>query len=223
MIFNLMIFKEIIIINKMSLNYIYLLKEREFINSGEDVYKIGKTTQNNDNRFRQYPKNSILLFQSICSECSSIEKNIISKFCVEFKQRKDIGIEYFEGNFMLMINYLLDIIKEDCKYVKCFIPVNKISNNSSVTNEIVVKIIDYLRSKYTFLKREEYDKKNNGEKRKCIINRVDLYREYVDWCLKEENHNCSIMKSKFYNILSSISTLHKTTNIKCGILGIKKN
>ena len=206
----------------MSLNYIYLLKEREFLNSGEDVYKIGKTTQQNDKRFRQYPKNSVLLFQSICSDCSSIQKIIISKFRVEFKQRKDIGIEYFEGNFMLMINYLLDIIKEDCKAVKCFIPINKISNNSSVSNEIVVKIVDYLRSKYTFLKLEEYNKKNNAEKRKCIINRVDLYREYQDWCLKDENRDCNIMKSKFYNILSSISTLHKTTNIKCAILGIKK-
>ena len=72
------------------------------------------------------------------------------------------------------------------------------------------------------MKLEEYNKKNNAEKRKCIINRVDLYREYQDWCLKDENRDCNIMKSKFYNILSSISTLHKTTNIKCAILGIKK-
>lgn len=222
MTFNLMGFKEIVIINKMSLNYIYLLKEREFINSGEDVYKIGKTTHVNDRRFRNYPKNSILLFQSICSDCSSIEKNIISKFCVEFKQRKDIGIEYFEGNFMLMINCLMDIIKEDCNDIKCFIPVNKISNSSFVSNEIVVKIVDYLRSKYTFLKIEEYDKIPKLEKHNFIINKFNIYREYQDWCLKEENHNCSIMKSNFYNILSNISTHHRTTNIKCAILGVKK-
>jgi len=207
----------------MSLNYIYLLKEREFINSGEEVYKIGKTTQENDKCFKNYPKNSILLFQSICSDCCSIEKIIKDKFCVEFKQRKDIGNQYFEGNFMLMIKSLLDVIKEDCNDVKCFIPVKKISNSSVVTDEIVVKIIDYLRSKYTFLKQEEYNKKSNTEKRKFIINRVNLYREYQDWCLKDENSNCNIMKSKFYNILSSISTLHKTTNIKCAVLGIRKD
>ena len=35
----------------MCLNYIYLLKEREFIKTKEDIYKIGMTKKPNHERF----------------------------------------------------------------------------------------------------------------------------------------------------------------------------
>ena len=60
--------------------YIYLLQEREFINAKKDIYKIGRTKQENLTRFTQYPKGSKLLFQIICVNSQKIEnilKNII--------------------------------------------------------------------------------------------------------------------------------------------------
>ena len=36
--------------------HIYLFQEREFINSGEDIYKVGKTKQEFNKRFSSYPK-----------------------------------------------------------------------------------------------------------------------------------------------------------------------
>ena len=100
--------------------YVYLIKEREFIKTKENIYKIGRTTKLNHIRFNQYPKGSILLFQIICNNCKIIEKNIITTFIEKFIQRKDIGTEYFEGDYVLMIDMIYTIVKNNniklCKY-----------------------------------------------------------------------------------------------------------
>ena len=41
--------------------FIYLIKEREFIKTKEPIYKIGKTKQENLQRIKSYPNGSILL------------------------------------------------------------------------------------------------------------------------------------------------------------------
>jgi hypothetical protein len=91
-------------------NYVYLLQEREFIKTNEKIYKIGMTTKPNHTRFNQYPKGSILLFQIICNDCCSLEKQILSNFKSKFILRKDIGNEYFEGNFTEMIFIISDVV-----------------------------------------------------------------------------------------------------------------
>ena len=47
-------------------NYIYLLKEREFVKTEENIYKVGRTERENLTRFNQYPNGSVLLLQMIC-------------------------------------------------------------------------------------------------------------------------------------------------------------
>lgn len=93
--------------------YIYLLKEREFIKTKENIYKVGMTMKENHKRFNQYPKGSILLFQIICNDCKNIEKHVVKKFKKTFKQRKDIGNEYFEGDYKNMIDIIYLTIKEE--------------------------------------------------------------------------------------------------------------
>jgi hypothetical protein len=97
-------------------NYIYLLKEREFINLGVPVYKIGKSKQDNLKRFKQYPKGSLLIYQIICKDCDKIEQELIKIFKVEFNQRTDIGTEYFEGNCENMIELINDMRKKLSSY-----------------------------------------------------------------------------------------------------------
>ena len=97
----------------METNYIYLLKEREFLKTKEDVYKIGMTTKQNHERFNQYPKGSILLFQMICNNCKNMENQIITSFKEKFIQRKDIGTEYFQGKYKNMIEIIYLIIKNE--------------------------------------------------------------------------------------------------------------
>jgi hypothetical protein len=97
----------------MTVNYVYLIKEREFIKTGEDVYKLGRSKKENHKRFNQYPKGSILLFQIICNDCVDMEKQLIKIFKESFKQRKDVGREYFEGNHVDMIDIIYSTAKKD--------------------------------------------------------------------------------------------------------------
>lgn len=78
--------------------YIYLLQEREFINSNEKVYKVGKTRQLNFERFKQYPKGSVVLLYSECCDCDRSEKLILSMLRKNFIKRTDYGSEYFQGD-----------------------------------------------------------------------------------------------------------------------------
>lgn len=98
---------------KSKTHYVYLLQEREFIKTGEQIYKIGRTEKANCRRFNQYPKGSILLFQIICNDCYYVEDKIVELFKVKFKQRKDIGKEYFEGNYKVMINEMYKIVDQE--------------------------------------------------------------------------------------------------------------
>ena len=98
-------------LNNMVTNYIYLLQEREFIKTTENIYKVGRTKKENHLRFNQYPKGSILLFQMICNHCENIEGLIIKIFKDKFNQRKDIGNEYFEGDYHMMIDIIYSEIK----------------------------------------------------------------------------------------------------------------
>ena len=94
-----------------TINYIYLLQEREFIKTSEYIYKIGMTHRKNFERFNQYPKGSMLLMQIVCDNCNDSERKIMSAFKNKFTQRKDIGTEYFEGESELMIDIIYDIVR----------------------------------------------------------------------------------------------------------------
>ena len=93
------------------MSYIYLILEREFIKTNENIYKIGRSNQNNDKRIKQYPNNSKLILQTICLDCHFSENKIISLFKTKYIHRNDIGHEYFEGDVFEMrkdINKIID-------------------------------------------------------------------------------------------------------------------
>jgi hypothetical protein len=90
--------------------YIYLIQEREFIKTGEPIYKIGKTKQENLTRFNQYPKGSRMLCQLISKDCDEDERVLLGKFRTSYVPRKDIGSEYFEGDYEKMIQDIYETI-----------------------------------------------------------------------------------------------------------------
>ena len=59
----------------MNIGYIYLLQEREFVRTKENIYKVGMTTKENHKRFAGYKKGYIILFQMSCKNVKNIEKN----------------------------------------------------------------------------------------------------------------------------------------------------
>jgi len=91
---------------------IYLLLEREFIKTGENVYKVGKTS-NINKRMSKYPKGSFLYFSVVSDDIDRDEKEILSVFENEFIQRRDIGSEYFEGDNKLMIKQIFLKLSEN--------------------------------------------------------------------------------------------------------------
>ena len=93
-----------------SIGYIYLLQLREFVKTNEDIYKVGMTSQENEGRFRGYPKGSVLLFQDSCENFKEAEKQILKKFKTSFTQMTDIGTEYFKGDLRQMKDIVHTIV-----------------------------------------------------------------------------------------------------------------
>lgn len=80
------------------MEHVYLLREREFVRIGEDIYKIGKTRQTPKKRFHGYPKNSEIILIVDVDDCTVVENRIKKVFNQRFRQRRDIGIEYYQGD-----------------------------------------------------------------------------------------------------------------------------
>jgi hypothetical protein len=106
--------------------YIYLLQEREFVKTGELIYKIGRTKKEHYTRFNQYPNGSILLLHIKCDDCDCNEKDIIKLFKTKYKHRKEIGNEYFEGDSKEMMKDIFNVVI-------------KIKNTEKVSNKEVDK------------------------------------------------------------------------------------
>ena len=79
----------------------------------EHVYKVGMTKKENHIRFNQYPKGSVLLFQMICNNSKNMENLVLKKFKETFEQRKDIGNEYFEGEYKVMSDIIYLTITDE--------------------------------------------------------------------------------------------------------------
>ena len=99
----------------MNIGYIYLLQEREFVRTKENIYKVGMTTKENHKRFAGYKKGYIILFQMSCSKknVKNIEKKIIKLFKETFEWTKDFGNETFSGDYKSMIDKIYLTIKDE--------------------------------------------------------------------------------------------------------------
>jgi hypothetical protein len=91
------------------LGFIYIIHEREFIESNKNIYKIGRT-HSTIKRLANYPKNSILLFCRPSNNMIEDENKLVKIFKNKFICKSEIGNEYFEGSLTDMIkiinNYL---------------------------------------------------------------------------------------------------------------------
>lgn len=114
-------------------HYLYLIHEREFIKTGESIYKLGKTTQERTSRFREYTKGSQLLLHIRCTDCHREEKELIELFTKKYKLRKDIGAEYFEGDCKSMINTVVEHVMKNSE--------NQVSWRTYVNNIVFIGVV----------------------------------------------------------------------------------
>jgi T5orf172 domain len=86
--------------------FIYVIREREFIKTGENVFKIGRTDRQVGERLCEYPKGSKPYYFENVENPKKIEGIVLKKLMsipTEFKHRNDIGYEYFEGDIKRLI------------------------------------------------------------------------------------------------------------------------
>ena len=111
----------------MSQEGIYLLHTRELYNLYEYIYKLGRS-KDLDNRVKQYPKGSKIIFMIKCNNSIFCEKKLIEIFKKKFIQKLDYGTEYFEGNYLIMI-------KEICNFIENYeLTSNSNKNNNNINN-----------------------------------------------------------------------------------------
>lgn len=169
------------------LSYIYLLREREFLRLNENVYKIGKTEQEPNNRLGGYPKGTEVILFINTNNCNEMETKLIYIFQNIFKQRTDIGKEYFEGDKDYMVKIICDVINANNNNKILNINIENISN--SVVN------------------------KDNSNKNKFIDNTTDKINQdsiINNKFVLEENNNMNTNKIK--NILLSNDKMQEINN-----------
>jgi hypothetical protein len=84
--------------------YIYCLIEREFLKSGETIYKVGKSTKL-FNRINHYPKGSEIICFSKVKDCYKAEKELISLLDSNVSRAPDIGREYYNCDIKVLLEY----------------------------------------------------------------------------------------------------------------------
>ena len=88
---------------------IYIMYTRACKNGDEGVYKIGKTGDY-IKRQGQYTKGGEMIFVANVNNRHESENLLKAGFCKEFKQRRDYGTEYYEGDIFEMVLLLKDIL-----------------------------------------------------------------------------------------------------------------
>ena len=92
----------------LKLSYIYLIREREHLEAGRDIYKFGRSCQLPENyisRLRQYKRGSEIIMVLQCTDAVDTESRIRDIFKDEFMQHKD-GHEHYYGDRTKMMKII---------------------------------------------------------------------------------------------------------------------
>jgi hypothetical protein len=239
-----LLFKEEYIYKYIAMEYIYLIKEREFIKTEEEIYKIGRSSQYNAKRINQYPNGSIILLIIFCGNSGEIEKCLIIEFKKLFKQRRDIGLEYFEGCFLKMRDVITENVKKldnitiDKFKKETHYELNKrIENIESLISERKKRNSELEQLKKKLIEKEEL-KKEKEEKNKKKEEELLLKKEEEknkkeeeknkkeeelllkkEEKMKEKEKKCILKKEKSENIIKDfINSFELSDNINDYIL-----
>lgn len=167
--------------------YIYVILLREFLHKKESVLKIGRTNDTTK-RLHHYPKGSIFLCTFRVNDCISCENIILEELKKDFKQRKDIGSEYFEGPAVDIIKTIVAHVVDDQ------VNLNFDSNNGIVRKTHKKTNIDLIICKY-------YEEE---AKHKCSsrVKSMDIYKDFHDW-LDSQGIDVNISMHKFVIVLKN--------------------
>ena len=77
--------------------HVYLIQEREFVRTGEPIYRLGGTVRIKQ-KCREFPTDSKIITILRVNDCVRAEKYLLTRFKERFVQRRDFGNKYFEGD-----------------------------------------------------------------------------------------------------------------------------
>jgi uncharacterized C2H2 Zn-finger protein len=99
---------------KLIQEYIYILRECDFVRLNEDIYKIGRTSKTNpEDRFQKYRKGTEIIGFFKVNDSIECENKIIKCFSNHnnIKKMNEYGKEYFQGNRNELLKEILQIVK----------------------------------------------------------------------------------------------------------------
>eukprot|EP00798_Chlamydomonas_sp_ICE-L_P012729 gene12729-15975_t len=91
-------------------DYIYVIREREFINTRDNIFKVGRSG-GIIKRMAQYPKGSSVRCIVKVANAVEAKREVISlmKRCKQLTHCTDIGDEYFQGNIDTIIGIVTHV------------------------------------------------------------------------------------------------------------------
>jgi DNA-directed RNA polymerase subunit RPC12/RpoP len=99
---------------KLVQEYIYILRECDFVQLNKDIYKIGRTSKTNpEDRFQKYRKGTEIVAFFKVNNSIECENKMIKCFSnhTNIKKRDEYGKEYFQGDRNELLNEILQIVK----------------------------------------------------------------------------------------------------------------
>lgn len=191
--------------------YIYLLHEWGFFNvkEQEPIYRIGKSKKNDDSQFKTFPVASVLLLQTICHNSDTCVNEIVQCFKKKYIHRKDIGNEYFEGDYISMIHDINLIVS---KYFKIINIENHESMKIITKNKKFVEYFDCINGcKITIINKN----KNGLWQRLCnsIINNLCDYTNEHKHKMNGFNDDFNNLKIYEFVILLEFLNLKPNSNL----------
>jgi hypothetical protein len=100
---------------KLVQEYVYIIRECDFVQLNTDIYKIGRTSKTNpEDRFQKYRKGTEIVAFFKVNNSVECENKLIKCFTnhANIVKRNEYGKEYFEGNRNELLNEILQIVKK---------------------------------------------------------------------------------------------------------------
>ena len=178
---------------------IYIIWVREFKRAGRHVYKVGRT-KDIARRLKDYPKGSALVFFHICppESLENAEGEVLSKIGEAFLQRKEFGMEYFEGNLRSMIEVVVACL-EDVLAVEDVGALEAASPDADPD----VEIVNFVRGRQDIL----------SGSRRCLVTLFDDYKQFL-----EQNKLINKLSLEKFSVKFLKATGAKTISVRNGLL-----
>lgn len=98
---------------------IYMLIEREALRCEDQVIKIGRS-DNVFARIKNYPKGSEVIYTARVTDSESAERMLIKRLSISCNRRRDMGLEYFEGDLEEMTAVFHTVVAKFKTCARCW-------------------------------------------------------------------------------------------------------